>query len=701
MIVALLAAVLCAASPATAAPRNPPGVDYATADRCDPLDPARCLLPWPNDKFTVRDRSTPTGRRVSLDPLSMPANAGGVQIAASDYNYADGFSPGAPIVTKVPGLDTPAALARTGAVPLTDLARTYDRRTPVVLINARTLRRQLIWVELDSAATTPANTALLIHPAKNLREGERYIVALRDLRGADGAKLKAGTGFRLYRDRMRTWSWPIERRRGHMEEIFSRLRRVGINRRSLYLAWDFTVASGKSLSSRMRYIRDDAFRQLGDTDLGDLKVSGSSPPFEITRTTDFAPCGTDGCQAGENDGLRRRVEGTVTVPCYLDQAGCPAGSRYALGPNGLPHQTPGNVYKANFICNIPRSVDSTHPGRVSLYGHGLFGSASEVNSISTGPIATEHRIVLCATDWIGMSSGDLPNTLTLLRDLSRFPTLADRLQQSILNFMFLGRTMIHPQGFSANPAFRDAGGSMLDSRKLFFSGGSQGGIAGGAYTAVAPDSTRSVLIVPAMNYSLLLTRSVDFDAFASILYPSYPDELERPLLLSLIQNLWDRGEPDGFAQHMTDDPYPNTPAHTVLLHMGYGDHQVANVATQVEARTIGAKLRTPAVDPGRSPDVTPFYGIDRIRHYPYGGSALVVWDIGPLRPPGCGAAGAPACLGTPSPPITNTPNRLGVDPHGVTGRDPLAQLQFSEFIGGQFIDVCGTVPCHTAGWKGP
>ena len=46
-----------------------------------------------------------------------------------------------------------------------------------------------------------------------------------------------------------------------------------------------------------------------------------------------------------------------------------------------------------------------------------------------------------------------------------------------------------------------------------------------------------------MNYSLLLTRSVDFDEFARVLYPSYPDQLERPLVLSLIQILWDRGEP--------------------------------------------------------------------------------------------------------------------------------------------------------------
>ena len=67
--------------------------------------------------------------------------------------------------------------------------------------------------------------------------------------------------------------------------------------------------------------------------------------------------------------------------------------------------------------------------------------------------------------------------------------------------------MIHPKGFASSLAFWDSGGPLIDTRRLYYSGGSQGGIAGGALTAVAPDFTRSVLIVPAMNYSLLLTRA--------------------------------------------------------------------------------------------------------------------------------------------------------------------------------------------------
>jgi hypothetical protein len=672
LVAAVTLAVLVGAAPATA------------AAGCDPIDPSRCLYPWPNDYFRSHGH-------LALTEAMMPANASGTPIDPSDYNWSDGFSPGAPIVTKVPGLDTPAAFAKTGAVPITDIARSFDAGQPIVVINARTGHRQLIWSELDSNASTPSNTALLIHPAKNLREGERYIVALRNLRGADGSLLEPSDAFRRYRDRIKTNSVPFEQRRPHMEHIFKRLAKAGIARGSLYVAWDFTVASAHTLSSRMRHIRDDAFRGLGDTKLGDLKVSGDSPKFSVTKITFFGPCGSDGCQAGEDDILERRVEGTVEVPCYLDQPGCPAGSRFRLGADGQPVRTPGNVYEANFICNVPRSVTSSTPGRVSLYGHGLFGSATEVNSISRLAIASEHRVVLCASDWIGMSGGDIGNTISILGELSRFPSLPDRLQQGFLNFLFLGRAMIHPEGFKGNLAFWDPKGPLIDTRHLYYSGGSQGGIAGGALTAVAPDFTRSVLIVPAMNYSLLLTRSIDFDPFAQVLYPAYPDELTRPLVISLIQTLWDRGDPDGYAWHMTDDPYPNTPAHTVLLHMAVGDHQVANVATEVEARTIGARIRLPAVDPGRSTEVEPFYGIKPITRYPYGGSALVVWDIGPLR----------GSLGTPTPPITNTAPRVGIDPHGLTGREVSAQLQFSRFIDGAFVDVCGARPCYAAGWTGP
>ncbi len=666
------------------------------APGCDPLGGPACLFPWPNDYFT-RPAHTSTGRQLNLKASMMPRNSSGVPVEPADYNRSDGFSPGQAIVLKVPGLDTPAAIARTGAVPVTDLARAYDPKAPIVVINARTGHRQLIWAELDSNATSPAGTALTIHPGKNFREGERYIVALRKLRGADGKKLEAGRAFRLYRDGVRTDSWAFEKRRWHMESIFRSLRRAGIDRRDLYLAWDFTVSSERSLSERMLSIRDRAFAELGDRNLKNLRVEGVSPKYTIDRVIDYTPA--------QQPNVARRVEGHVTVPCFLNQAGCPPGSRYQLGPDGLPQRIPGNTYEATFICNIPRSATPDAPARPSLYGHGLFGDAGEVGADNVEQLGNENNVLVCGADFIGMSENDVPNAVGILQNLSGFPSLADRLQQGFLDFLFIGRTLIHPGGFAANPAFQRDGRPLIDTRRLFYYGNSQGGIAGGGLTAVSPDLNRSVLYVGAMNYSLLLTRSVDFDVYASILYPSYTNELERPLLLSLIQILWDRGEPNGYAWHMTDDPPPNTPPHKVLQLLSFGDHQVSNLATEIQARTIGSHIRLPAVDPGRHTDREPYFGIPRINRFPYDGDAsLVVWDIGPLRPAGCGAAGAPECLGTPAPPITNTPPRIGVDPHDLVIESEAAiRRQISEFlrIDGQLVNVCGAFPCHAAGWTGP
>jgi hypothetical protein len=293
-------------------------------------------------------------------------------------------------------------------------------------------------------------------------------------------------------------------------------------------------------------------------------------------------------------------------------------------------------------------------------------------------MASEHNFVFCATAWAGFAGADISNILNAIKDFSSFNTVADRMQQGFLNMLLLGRLMIHPQGLSSNAAFQKNGQSVIDTRRLFCDGNSQGGIMGGGLTAVAPDFNRAVLGVPAMNYSTLLQRSVDFDTYATFIYPAYPKEATRQLMFAVIQLLWDRGEADGYAQHITTDPLPNTPAHTVLMHVAFGDHQVSDTAAEVEARTIGARGYRPVLDAGRSPWQR-FQLIPSIPKFPFGGSAIVMWDSG-----------------TPAPPITNTPNRGGDDPHSRPRSTPAAREQKSEFlkINGRVVDVCGGAPCH-------
>ena len=573
---------------------------------------------------------------------------------------------------------------------VTNPGRYRRRNQPIVVIDARTGKRWPVMAEVDAQASSPGVADLLIRPAVNLREGRRYIVALRGLKTASGSPIPAGGAFRGYRDGLPSSDPAVQRRRPRMESIFRSLGRAGIARGDLYLTWDFTVASARSLAGPMLSIRDRAFRGLGDRNLADGRISGRAPSFRVTSVEDFTPA--------QNALVSRRVSGEVDVPCFLDKPGCPPGSRFRLNGAGLPVRTPGNVAKAPFICQIPRGVS----GRLQpvLYGHGLLGSRNEVLSSVNAQAAQEHGLLFCATDWAGMASEDVATIATrILPDLSNFPLLADRVQQGMLNFLFVARAMAHRSGFGADPAFRPGGRRIVAGRRLAFNGNSQGGIIGGALTAVAPDFTRSALGVPGMNYSTLLDRSVDFDPFAAILYGSYARDETRPLQLALIQLLWDRAEANGYAQHMIRNPYPNTPRHTVLLLEAFGDHQVSNVATGVEARTIGARVRRPALDPGRKgPWARPFWGLRRIPSFPYDRSALLVMDSGPLR---TGPGGS--VIGTPPPPIENVAPRQGVDPHGLGGGTAEIRRLVAAFLapGGALRAGCDGRPCYIGGYTGP
>src|SRR4051812_27625289 len=162
---ALTLALLATAAPATAA--------HATiitgSDGCDRLDPAACLLPFPNDAFTRPDRSTPTGRTLDLRTYQTPTNDKHKPIDMSGWKGLDGFSPGSVILTKVAALQTDAALGKTRAVSLSDLSQYTNKTAPVLVLDAKTGRRWPIWAELDANAKA-GRRLLEIHPARNFLE---------------------------------------------------------------------------------------------------------------------------------------------------------------------------------------------------------------------------------------------------------------------------------------------------------------------------------------------------------------------------------------------------------------------------------------------------------------------------------------------------------------------------------------------------
>jgi hypothetical protein len=70
-------------------------------------------------------------------------------------------------------------------------------------------------------------------------------------------------------------------------------------------------------------------------------------------------------------------------------------------------------------------------------------------------------MVFCGTDWWGLTQEDEPFAATVVSNLNLFGVIVDRLQQAVLNTLFLGRLIISPQGFASNADFQVGGGRRL------------------------------------------------------------------------------------------------------------------------------------------------------------------------------------------------------------------------------------------------
>jgi len=684
---------------------DPVSIETPNADRCEILDSENCMFPWPSSAFTVSDDASVTGLRISLNRESMPANKQGVKVDVAEWNRNDGFSPSQMLLALVPGVD----MEQTGAPPITDLEQSLDPAAPVVVIRASTGEQHLVFAELDANTDDPSEQALIVRPMVQFERGERYIVALRNMRDAAGDLLEAPEVFRAFRDDTLTDNEAIEERRDAMEDIFATLADAGIARDELYLAWDFTIASVENITERVLHIRDDAFASLGN----------AAPEFTVTEVVDLEPCSDSGCEEGQDAYKSRTITGTFEVPNYLNSDDGEPGVPffYDQPDDGLPDRLGGdNMFTARFFCSVARSVaeDFDAPpkavARPSLYGHGLLGSGDEAlrgTGANVNIMADTHQMMFCGTDWSGFSEEDIGYAVQVLQDFSLFQNVFDRQQQGFLNFMFLARLLKHEEGLVSDPAFQAGGQPVFDNSTVYYDGNSQGGILGGALMGLIQDVTRGVLGVPGMSYSMLLRRSVDFDLYKPFFSGEgtgddgggYPSVKDQSFLLSMVQMLWDRGESSGYAYHIQDNLLPNTPAHSVLMHVAYGDHQVSMWTAEFMARTIGATLREPALEPGRHPDSNPFFALEPVPAGDYTGSVLVYFDDGPID-------GGADDGGTRAPPTDNTPPfepDYGEDPHSLPRKDATAQAQKSLFLmpegEGKFVDTCDpSLPCTTDGY---
>lgn len=659
---------------------------------CDVLAAKACLLPFPNDAYTTKDTNTGTGRRINLPTGQLP-NVSGETFDPSEWNRNDGWSPSTPILVSVPNFDPSATRLPTQY----DIEFSTTPESATVIVDLDSGQLVPHWAEMDQRAENPAERLLILRPATSLIETHRFAVGLRRMYGTNGVPIPAPMTFQVLRGNRIVADPRLVSQQEEYNFMFSDMAAAGVDRSNLYLAWKFTVAGPDTLAGRLLAMREDAMGRL----------DGGAPKFQVTEVT------TDGVR----DGIAKLVSGTYEVPLYLNNGGAP-GARMVYSPlNGDPLAV--GTFTASFNCVVPKSATENGEALPVVFGHGLLGTNGQVFSDNTQRTAAALNAVYCGTNTIGMSGDDVGEIGAVLRNLSAFPTVPDRLQQGILNTLYLGRLMLAEGGLGSSPEFQVGGANLMNTDQAFYDGDSQGAIIGAAATAVSQDWTKAVLGVGGMNYSTLLNRSVDFDPYYSVMQQAYPSPVDQQIWFGLIQMLWDRGEASGYVQHLTGRNYDLTPKHDVLMTVAFGDHQVATITADNMARTLDIPVYTPelpgdvapvlgipdragqvadagGVAPQRANQDRNFFDLDPIRKFPATGSALFYWYFGTLPPPqgnitptmspeyeatcaGAAAATNPACI----------------DPHGLVRRQDAVIAQKKAFFAtpGEILNACRFEPC--------
>lgn len=609
---------------------------------CENINPSQCLMPWPSSRYLIDDSTTFTKRRISLPQTAMPSNRWEEQVQAEPYNRFDGFSPMTSMVTVFEGeLDTSELPAEN------NLAKSLTDESPTILIDAESKERVAHFSEINEwDGTDPEKSAFYIRPATRLKEGHRYVVAIRNLKTKSGKAIVPSDYFRALRDDIESNSEELEARREHFEEVFSIIEGAKIQRSNLIQAWDFETASGQSARSDVVSMRDDAMKEIGPEGLG----------CTITEVEEVANHRT----------IYRRVRGTFTVPLYLEND--QPGARLVRDDQGRPKQN--GTAQARFQMIIPNSVkariESGGPGaRLLTYGHGLMGSYNEVGSSFQRDFFNKYEIVAIATDWWGMYKDDINTVASALGQMGDFPKISERLTQGLINNLVMTRTIAG--SCAQKPEFQVAGKTVFDSSEKYFLGISQGSIMGTSVAGLSQDIDSFILNVGGISYPIMIIRSVDFPEYNRVIDAWYTDKLDTDLLLVMVASHWDIAEPASFASHLITDPLPNTPAKKILYTIGQYDAQVPNISSDIAARTIGLKVM--------SPSVYDVWGLETTQGP--ADSAYVIYDVG----------ATPVPLGSRAADDDN-------GAHGAVRRAEKAQLQMDAFMhkDGKVINFCDG-PC--------
>jgi hypothetical protein len=602
---------------------------FSVPSGCNPLGITDdCMLPYPSDFLTKTDTTTPTGLRVNLSPNSLVVPKGATPIDMTPFNRADGAPTSAPVLVNF-GVDVDASFLANEK----QTASSVTGSSAIALFAESTGDRVPFLSEMD--ANEPGQTgrhALIIRPLVPLAFGEKYVVALSNrLRDTTGHALPVSKGFVALRDSIPTDVAAIEKARPHFETIFSLLSAHGYPRDSLALAWDYTTASKHTVIGPITTMRQEVFH--ASTAYAPSSDGGLPPPDAGSDGGVAMGDGGDGGDAGSNSDITYAID-SITPSPYQAGAIVVEGTftppNYLMADNTIDYST-DNV--PSLQTSIPRPsypftmivppLGMTQSLSLVLFGHGLFGDGRDYLTSSYGstiqPLAQTLGAVVVATDWIGLSSGDLNLIISdVAPNLNRVGIVTDRLLQALVNNLSLIELSLG--ALSADPRVRlSTTQPLLDPSRVYYYGVSLGGIEGSSLISVARNVTRAAVAVPGASWNNLLARSYDYAQIKLVITADYPDALVQQEFIGLLQSHFDPADPVNLATLFQKSPLPDSPSsRTVVIQESIDDCQVPNLTTEILARTYGV--------PEITPNIVPIYGVGSVKS-PTNHSALSQFEL--------------------------------------------------------------------------
>ncbi|MCB9779579.1 MAG: hypothetical protein H6742_13530 [Alphaproteobacteria bacterium] len=521
-----------------------------------------CLTPWPSTFHMAPDGASETGLRLDYSVEMLASPDGPLPVDPGMFNRYDGISVTSPLLVLL-GRDVDDAFL----FGLEDAGASLAADADVVLMDSETGARVPLMVELDmnnrDDADYTGRHALILRPVAPMTPGRRYVAALTtDLRDVDGAAFDVSPAFQALVEGARTTDRRLEAARDRYDDVlFPTLEAAGYPRQDLLVAFEVQVASDAQSLGPILSMKEAAAAALAE----------ASPAYTL-----------DSVQVDPDDDVALIVQGTFRPPSFLDDNEL----RYADDAYSV-ELSPDEWPAYPFTMVVPKGLPEGEPVPLVVMGHGIFGSGSSwltgggVGQI-TQAMAAQAGVVLIATDWIGLSSGDLSLIIAeVVPDLGRVRIVTDRLAQSLINTQALVALARDELQYLPETG-RTVDAPLFDDR-LFYYGVSLGGIQGTSFVALTDEIDRAVFSVPGAGWTHMIQRSWHFGEIETLLDLLYPDPLSQLVFVTALQSDFDASDPVNLGRVLAERE-----DFVGVMQEAVGDCQVPNLATDVLVRTVGA-----------------------------------------------------------------------------------------------------------------